>query len=647
MSSGVSVGPADRAELEQARAVWRSGVAKVLSKTTRKEPAELGEEPERLLDTPTYEGVTIRPLYSALDDVPEPSLPGQWPFTRGADAARDVLSGWKVADTFPAPGQPTGEANAALLAELSDGVSALALRVGADGVVASDLDRLLEGVFIELVPIIVTGGADFGLAYGEAAEVLLRMAADVDPKYRRTLSVDLGADPLTATLTGASAPCLDEVVAVAARAVAAGFDERGTSEEEARRIRTAGPGIRAITVDGRALHDRGADAGWELAGAIGAAVDYLRALTASGLSTADALGQISFRIAVADDQFTGIAKLRALRQLWARVAEVVGEPEAGAAHIHAVGSLAMMSQRDPWVNMLRSTLAAFSAGLGGADTVQLHNFDVAIPGGVPGAAPGFARRIARNTQLLLLEESHLGRVLDPGAGSWYLEALTEDLAEAAWSHFQAIEAGGGFAEALDIVAEQVAAVRDRRLADIAHRKTALTGVNEFPNLGEDPLPHTDSLPGVARYAAGFEALRDRSDAFLAERGTRPKVLLLPLGSLAEHNGRTTFATNLLASGGIEAINPGPLQAAGIAEAVAAAKDSGLAGDVAVICGTDARYGEEAAAVVEAAHAAGLNQVYLAGPERAVAESATRPDGYLTMKIDAVEALSSVLTRLGA
>jgi methylmalonyl-CoA mutase len=619
--------------LEKARAVWRSGVAKVLSKTTRKEPAELGEQPDRLLDTPTYEGVTIRPLYTALDELPEAPLPGSWPFTRGADAARDVLTGWKVADVYPLPGQSVGEANAALLAELSDGVSALVLRIGDDGVASGDLDRLLEGVFVELVPILLEGTPD-GAEFAANAETLTRLAADVDPAHRPAVSIDLGADPLTAALTGTAGPGLDDVTAVAVAAAA------------------AGPGIRAITVDGRALHDRGADAALELAGAIAAAVDYLRALTAAGLSTAAALGQLSFRIAVADDQFAGIAKLRALRLLWARVAEVLGEPAAGAARVHAVASLAMMSQRDPWVNMLRSTLAAFSAGLGGADTVQLHNFDIAIPGGVPGAAPGFARRIARNTQLLLLEESHLGRVLDPGAGSWYLEQLTEELADAAWTHFQAVEAAGGFAAAGDYLGAQIAAVAGRRAADIAHRRTALTGVNEFPNLDEDPLPYTDALPGVARYAAGFEALRDRSDAFLAAHGRRPRVLLLPLGPLAEHNGRTTFATNLLASGGIEAVNPGTLDAAGVADAAAAARAQGFAGDIAVICGTDARYGQEAAAVVDAAHAAGLAQTLLAGPERAVAGSdgaaaGTRPDGYLTMKIDAVEALSAMLTRLGA
>ena len=199
--------------------------------------------------------------------------------------------------------------------------------------------------------------------------------------------------------------------------------------------------------------------------------------------------QISFRFAADDDQFMTIAKLRAARQLWARVAEVVGAADAGAATVHAVTSLPMMAQRDPWVNMLRTTLAAFAAGVGGADTVLVHPFDGAIPGGFPGTAASFARRIARNTQLLLLEESHIGRVLDPAGGSWFVEDLTAQLAEQAWQHFQDIESRGGFVEARDyLIARRSPRWRDARADDIAHRRTALTGVNEFPNLAEPPLP---------------------------------------------------------------------------------------------------------------------------------------------------------------
>ncbi len=595
----------------------------MLAKSTRRDPADLPPEPESLLDSPTYEGFPIRALYTSLDAVPEPPLPGSWPFVRGGDALRDVKSGWKVAEEFPAPGQKAvTDGNGAVLVALTEGVSALVLRVGApDGVVAGELDRLLEGVFLDLVPVVLDAGTEFAAAAAE----LLPQLTDMDDEQRARLSIDLGADPLTAPLSGRSAADIADVVATAGK------------------ITCYGGGVRAITVDGPALHNRGASASLELGGAVAAGVGYLRLLGEAGLSASDSLRQISFRLAADDDQFMTIVKFRVLRRLWARVAEVVGDPDAGAARVHAVTSTPMMAQRDPWVNMLRTTVAAFGAGVGGADTVLVQPFDAAISGGLPGTAASFARRIARNTQLLLLEESHLGRVLDPGGGSWFVEDLTEHLAEKAWVHFQQIEAIGGFAAAGDYVVAKIAEVRDRRADDINHRRKALTGVNEYPNLDEAPLPQHDSSAIVARYAAGFEALRDRSDAHLAKTGSRPKALLLPLGSLAEHNIRATFATNLLASGGIEAVNPGVVDAAGVADAVTAADRPA----VAVICGTDSRYGTEVAGVVEAARTAGVSRVLLAGPDKAVADADPKPDDYLTAKIDAVGALSDLLTRLGA
>ena len=597
----------------------------MLAKASRRDPAELGAEPERALDSETYEGFPIRPLYTEADELAEPALPGRWPFVRGGDALRDVKSGWKVAEVFPAGASSVEQTNGAILLGLTEGVSALSLRLGPGGIDPADLDRALEGVYLDLVPLVVEVTGD-GPVYRATAEALLGMLAGLDGDQRSRLSVDLGGDPLVAPLADRAAPTLADVTDVAA-AVAEGHDGH----------------VRAVTVDGPALHDLGANASWELGAAIGAGVAYLRILTDAGLPVATALRQIAFRVAADDDQFMTIEKLRAVRQLWARVAEVAGAPEAGAATVHAVTSLPMMAQRDPWVNMLRTTVAAFGAGVGGADTVLVHPFDVAIEGGFPGTARTFARRIARNTQLLLLEESHLGRVLDPAGGSWFVEDLTRSVAEAAWRNFQEIEAAGGFEAAREQVQARIAEVAQRRSVDIAHRRTAVTGVNEFPNLAEVPLPQGDPLPTVHRYAADFEALRDRSDAYLARTGSRPTAVLLPLGPLAEHNIRTTFAANLLASGGIDAVNPGTVTA----DTVAAVLADGARAEVAVLCGTDARYGQEVAAVVAAARAAGAGHILLAGPEKAVAGAEPTPDGYVTAKIDAVAVLSDLLTRLGA
>ncbi|HEU4361874.1 MAG TPA: methylmalonyl-CoA mutase family protein, partial [Mycobacterium sp.] len=326
------------AELEQARVRWRTAVAGVLAKSSRREPADLdretGGEPERLLDTPVAGsagpgGVTIHALYTAFDALPEWPLPGQWPYVRGADALRDVNTGWKVAEVFPAAGQASlSETNGAVLLALTEGVSALRLRLGANGLAPGELDQVLQGVYLELVPVILEGAGAGD--YTAAADAILALAENTAPDRRRMLAVDLGADPLTAPLSGKPAPAVDEVIATAS-----GLAGR--------------TGLRAITVDGAALHNLGATAVWELAGSIAAAVAYLRLLQAAGLSVADALGQISFRLAADDDQFMTIAKMRAARRLWARVAEVVGASQSGAAIVHAETSSAMMTQRDPWV----------------------------------------------------------------------------------------------------------------------------------------------------------------------------------------------------------------------------------------------------------------------------------------------------------
>src|SRR5258705_2407947 len=251
---------------------WRWAFGGVRAKTPGRAPADLPAEPERLLDSPTYEGFPIRPLYTSLDALPEPALPGQWPYVRGGDAQRDVKTGWRVAEAFPANGSAAADANGAVLVALTEGVSALVLPVGR---AAAELDRLLEGVFLDLVPVVLDAGAD----YVNAADAVLAQLTDLDDDQRSRLSVDLGADPLTAPLSGRSAPGVADVVAVA-RTVT-GYDG----------------GVRAITVDGPAFHDLGANASWELAGSIAAAVGYLRLLRDGGIAAGGALRQGRFRLA--------------------------------------------------------------------------------------------------------------------------------------------------------------------------------------------------------------------------------------------------------------------------------------------------------------------------------------------------------------
>ncbi|CAH0206663.1 methylmalonyl-CoA mutase small subunit [Rhodococcus sp. 05-2254-5] len=612
-----------------AHAAWQQAVAGVLAKSRRVDVADLPADPEHLLDSTTYDGITVSPLYTAFDERPEGPLPGQFPYLRGRDPHRDVNAGWKVCTRHGSDVRDGVPAlNGQILDSLANGTSALWLTVGSRGLDPSDLSEALHGVLLELAPLTIDARRDVRAAATALFDVL--DAAEIDD--RAAVDVRLGVDTLTAAVAGTESIEMAEALDLARACI-----DRAES-------------MRAITVDGTVFHNLGASDAQELGASIAAGLEYVRSMTENGVAVSDALRQIEFRFAATDDQFQTIAKFRAARILWARIAQVCGAPDAGDAPQHAVTSEAMMSQRDPWVNMLRTTLASFGAGVGGADSVTVLPFDAALNGGAAGVSKTFAARIARNTQLLLLEEAHLGRVLDPGSGSWYIEELTAAVAATAWDFFQTIEASGGFAAATadgSLVAD-IEKTRAERESDIAHRITPLTGVNEFPNLAEAPLTPEQTQPAgsapVYRYGRAFESLRDRSDSYLAQHDSRPQVLLVPLGTVAEHNVRTTFASNLLASGGIEAVNPGPLGVDAVAGAVEASGAS-----IAVVCGTDKRYGDEAATAVDALRAAGVSRVLLAGPEKIFAgvDGPSRPDGFLTAKVDAVAVLTELLDTLGA
>jgi methylmalonyl-CoA mutase len=351
-------------------------------------------------------------------------------------------------------------------------------------------------------------------------------------------------------------------------------------------------------------------------------------LTDAGLPVEQALLALEFRFAVTDDQFASIAKLRAARRVWGRVAQLCGaSADAPGQRQHAVSSAAMATQRDPWVNLLRTTVAGFAAAAGGADAVTTLAFDHAI-----GRPDALARRIARNTQAILHDEASLARVVDPGGGSWYLESRTAALASRAWATFTTLESGGGALAALDggSVAGLVAASRRAREDDVARRRAPITGVTEFALLTEPAvrrIPWPDA-PAVAngaltahRYAAPFEALRDRSDA-AAGRGRRPGVYL---AILDPYPARAGFAADLFRAGGLQP-STGSVEDYQANEA-----------EVTCLVGSDAMYREQGTAAVTALRAAGARQVWLAGTVRVPGV-----DGTLHRGCDALAVLRSAL-----
>lgn len=573
----------------------------------------------RSLIATTRDGIEINPLYTRADEIAERPAPGRFPYVRGGDRSGLPDNGWHVSARVVATGDAS-QVNTRVLDLLEQGTTALWLTAE-----ASELAAVLKDVYLDLAPVTFESGTDL-VEVAEAYLELLdqRRTAGDGVTDRATVIADLGAAPVTAAYSGAESIDLGAAVRLAAR----------VSEREET--------IRTFVADGTVFHSDGAGDAQELAYAVAAGLEYVRALMSAGMPADTALRQVSFRLAATDDQFASIAKFRAGRLMWARAAQLLGAPEAGGAPQHAVTSSAMMSRRDPWVNMLRTTLAAFGAGVGGATSVTVLPFDASIPGGLQSTSRSFADRIARNTQLLLLEESHLGHVVDPAGGSWYVESLTDSLADAAWSVLQTVEAAGGLSAAIasGSVAESITRIRDARDADIAHRKSPITGVSEFPNLGEPSLDASRRGGEGYRYGLAFEKLRDRSDAHLEETGSRPTVLIAGLGSQAETTGRVTFISNLLAAGGIEAHNPGTSEPGQYADA----RDGA---EIAVLCGADKRYATQGPEAVAALRAAGVSTVYVAGTEKSFpAEGADSPDGFLGLGIDAVAALSTLLDQLG-
>ncbi|BDH57431.1 hypothetical protein MTP03_23700 [Tsukamurella sp. PLM1] len=420
---------------------WRGSVGAVLAKSRGGTPPE---DPIAALTTPTEDdGVQIAPLYSQRDELPEAPLPGVFPYVRGGNATPDVRLGWKVAERFDADAD-----SADVLGALESGASAL-------WITRPDPAPLLDGVYPDMAPILLTAGSDVADAAAQVYAALGR-AAESDAYRPDLVRVSLGAAPLTSQVVGRADISVDEATDLSRAADARRED------------------VRAVVVDGADLHNAGATAAQELGLAAAAALDHVRALTTAGLGVAAALNQLTIRLAATDDQFLTLAKVRAWRSVWARVAQHLGAPEAGNAPVHVVTSLAATTQRDPWVNLLRTTVAAFGAGVGGADYVTTLGYDAALPGGVEGYSAAFSRRIARNTQLLLLEESNLGRVVDPGAGSWHVESLTDDLARAAWGQLQATERAGGFARGVadETIGARLGEAADRRDSAVARARAS-------------------------------------------------------------------------------------------------------------------------------------------------------------------------------
>src|SRR5262245_30641660 len=526
------------------------------------------------------------------------------------------------ADTHPVDGRPPGTpwevvqridhrdpaaANQQALQDLENGATGLTLAfAGAPGTHGFGLDpsatalrRVFDGIHLDAGIAIEFNGAPFPLA-AEFAAIIAARAIQPSATHIR-----FGFDPLgRMARDGATMLGWTDMAAALAAAIGA-LTKQGF------------PGPFAAA-DGRVIHAAGGSEAQELAYVLASAVGYLRALDTGGISIDPARRLIFFRLAADADQFLTIAKFRALRKLFARIETACGvTPEP--IFISAETGWRMMTKRDPWVNVLRATMAVFAAGLGGADSISVLPFTAAL--GLPDA---FARRLARNTQLILLEEANLAKVADPAAGSGGFEALTDQLCAAAWTLFQEIEAAGAGHAALagGLVQRKVAAVRSEREPAAARGREPLTGTSEFPDIHELPVavlelappesppaaaPGSRALPEI-RLATPFEQLRDQADQILAATGARPRIFLANLGTPSDFTARATFAKNFFEAGGIEAVtNDGITDAKELADAFRA---SGA--HLACLCSSNDIYGKDAVAAAAELIKAGAHHIYLAG-----------------------------------
>jgi methylmalonyl-CoA mutase len=557
-------------------AAWKALVAEALKGA-----------PFSALRSKTYDGIEIEPLYAR---------------ATGASRVEGRTPGepWTVMQRIDLPDPKA--ANRQILDDLMNGASGLTLvfqgaigdygyalpATGAAISAALDNVHLDAGISVDL---------DLGRPSKDAAGLLATLvkARALEPA---SLNIRFGFNPLGAiALTGEMPKQWPEIAANFARLISnlavQGF---------------AGP---FAVADGRVVHAAGGSEAQELGFTLACAVAYLRALEAGGIALDQARRFVYFRLAADQDQFLTIAKFRALRKLWARVEEACG---LAPLPVFLAGETAwrMLTKRDPHGNIVRGTIAALGAAVGGADAVTVLPFSAAL--GLPDA---FARRIARNTQTILIEEANIHRVADPAAGSGAIEALTDALCQTAWWFFQKIEKAGGGAEALQSGSIQrvVARVRAEREADVARRKESLIGTSDFPDLAEDAaavlaqarlasVSSNEKALTPMRLAEPFERLRDRSDASLAKHGTRPRVLLACLGRAADFNARASFAKSLFEAGGIEAVEA---KGDNLAKRF---KESGAR--IACLCSSDKVYEREAEAAAKALREAGAQRVYLAG-----------------------------------
>jgi methylmalonyl-CoA mutase len=594
-----------------------SGFAPVtLAQWTAAVAADLGPDAlERRLATVTEDGIALDALHTP-ENAGAGAGVGQAVALLLAEARRAAgRDGWGVRQRL--------DGASATLAELGDELAG-----GADAV-ELDLGRIAPlGVPARVAALaepVARAGAELAL-HG------LRDAAALAAHFRPSGAVALGMDPLGTWVgqgaVGSPHLALDGLLGLAP------WWERGVE----------GTLLRASA---EPWHDAGCTAAWSVALAAGTALEYVRRLATVGIEPAVSARALELVLPLSAELFEGIATLRAVRLVWARVLEELGASAVRPVRVVALYGRRGLARRDPWTNPLRETIAAVAAATGGADVLQLPPFDVRRHEATPAA-----RRLARATSLILREEGGLHRVADPAGGSWFLDAFTGRLAEAAWARLGELELAGGMTAALasGLVARRIAEARVARAHAVRTRTRPLVGVGDFADPAERlagevrPAEAPDPRFGLHPDAEPFERLRDIADEWAHAAGRAPVVFLARLGAARESAARAAFARGVLHAGGFDAAGPDALP--GPEAGGDAFRASGAL--AAILCGTDERYAAEAAAMASALRAAGARAVLVAG--RSGADAALLRDagvtGWVHQGADVVAALAALQAATG-
>lgn len=672
---------------------WREAVDKLLK----------GKPYEKIMLTNTYEGIQLKPMYRKDDiaDLPlNDELPGNGHYLRGTKSDGYFTKPWDVAQEIS---EPTPEKfNKALLNDLNRGLTAVnmvldeATLMGTDpdeseiGLVGNgglslvnlnDLEISLNKVVLDCIDINIQ-------AYGQALPITAMLMALARKQGISTTSIKgvIGLDPLADLVEwGDVEYTLPEI-----------YDEMYNLTKWAVQY---SPQLKTIAVHTDAYVNSGGSVVEELAYGFATAVEYIDALLGRGLNIDEIAPRIAFNFSINSNFFMEIAKFRAARVIWSKIIEAYGgDEESRKIYVHASTAIFNKTQYDPYVNMLRTTTEAFSAIVGGIDSLNVGCFDEVIR-----ETNEFSRRIARNQQIILAEECHLNHVIDPAGGSWYIEKITSELVKSVWSNFQIIDEAGGMYKLLESgeVHKTIAKVFAARRANNVKRKDVIIGVNMFANMSEKPIEQREydfikiyderlaqiekkdiklagdldvetiinaftngatlgqvimALRGesegmeiepleIRRNAEAFEDLRNIMEEYVIEKGRRPVVFLANMGSVSQHKGRADFSRGFFEVAAFDVVDEGgfddPLLAAQAADKVGA--------DVVVICSSDPTYPELVPPLCDALKKLAKQPVIvLAGypKDQIEAHKASGVDEFIYLRANALEILASTLIKVG-